>query len=966
MKHSRQTRQLSTSLANHSGRIRLLVGAGVLLLLLIATTIFFAPRLLISSSIKQKIQATVSAETGIRLDYQAIDLCYFPRPGIELQGASLTLPKQAQGTIANLRISPKLLPLLTGNLQLSALELDTLQLILVLPDANAEKIPAPPLTPTTLQENLTKAIGTVAPMLSDLTINITNAQLTIARSKQNQVTMAGLNLQGEITATDPNAAEITLKTRMDELKIFRHNHQEIIKDVSLSGDAQISADTISVALNQLTLGQPHLELTGEFILAPTEPHLMLNLSGSNIDVTAGRTTALALAGDTSPIKEIFDYLRGGRVLQIRFTSRGNRLSELGKLDNILVKGRLQDGKIFVPEVKLELSQVTGDVLIEQGVLQGTGISTRLKNTTGRNGSLQIGLAKANDLFVLELGLHADLAEIYPWLASLEGLHDRLQKVQQVNGRIDMSSLKFRGTLNKPSAWEITSTGTLHKLSIETELFPDTITIASGEFAMNPQRLSFKKLNIASLDAIFTWSGTVRGLPQQLDHLDLSLDGRMGARSYKWLATRLKLPERYTIHTPFSIRGSQIAWQPDSTTSFKGSIEIDKGPTITANIDYSPDRLQLHQLTVKDQYSDATLVSDAIKGQREYELIGSLQYESLQTLFINTAFDSGRLAGELTVSVPPLGKTGITVKGQLTGDNLPLLLPSGDQVDIDHVILQGDGPKIKVDIARLTWEDLSWAPVNAAVSFKNNGAEIKIIDAELCGISSPGTISMTGDSLSVDMALTGQNLDVATSYNCLTNGAIKMTGSLDFSCKINSTGQMDRLINGMQGPLRMTFSNGVIQQDKILSRVLEVLNVTEIIKGRLPNLTSNGFAYKTMTVQGRFRNGKLTIDNYYMDGETLDLLGKGEINLDKRTVNMQLLAAPFQTVDSIVKHVPGVNYLLAGSLVSIPVSVSGDLTDPRVRVLSTSAVNSSLLDLAKRTRKSPVKLLDALNPWSKKN
>ena len=51
------------------------------------------------------------------------------------------------------------------------------------------------------------------------------------------------------------------------------------------------------------------------------------------------------------------------------------------------------------------------------------------------------------------------------------------------------------------------------------------------------------------------------------------------------------------------------------------------------------------------------------------------------------------------------------------------------------------------------------------------------------------------------------------------------------------GQLDELINALHGPLEMTFNNGLIEQDKLLSRTLEVLNVTEIVKGRLPNLTS---------------------------------------------------------------------------------------------------------------------------------
>ena len=145
----------------------------------------------------------------------------------------------------------------------------------------------------------------------------------------------------------------------------------------------------------------------------------------------------------------------------------------------------------------------------------------------------------------------------------------------------------------------------------------------------------------------------------------------------------------------------------------------------------------------------------------------------------------------------------------------------------------------------------------------------------------------------------------------------------------------------------------------------MINVTEIVKGRLPDLRSTGFAYKTMTLQSEFQDGKLIIHKYYMDGETLDLVGYGEIRLDDGIVNGQFLAAPFKTVDTVVKFMPGVNYLLAGSLVAIPISIDGDLDDPKVRVMSASAVGASLYNLAERTITSPFKLIEKINPWGKR-
>lgn len=966
MSRNEQNQQKSTFFTNHPGRIWLLGGI-VVVLLLATTAVLLAPRLLTSSSIKQKIQAVVLQKTGGELDYRAIDLCYLPHLGLELQGVSLVFPEQLQGRIAYLRILPKLLPLLRGNVQLSALRLDTPELTVELPANKADVPAAQPLTLSVLQEKIKSARMTVGPMLSGLKAVINDGQLVLKLGKDDRISIAELDLQVDISATNPGAAQTKLFLSIGELNILHHQQQQTITDISLHTSAEMSGDTVHAKLDQLSLGQPHVALSGELSCNRTKPNCTLELTGQDIDIAAVRKTALALAGGATPSKEIFNYLRSGRVAQISFFSQAEQFSGLGQFANILINGQLQDGSVAVPQIKLELSELTGDVRIDKGVLQGSKLSARLKNSTVKDASLQLGLTKDSDVFQLELALHAELAEIYPWLASLDGLQDPLQKITAVSGQMDLAELKLQGALHKPSAWNITSSGTLQKLAIKTELFPDTIDIADGAFTMDGGQLSFTKLKAASQDTALTLSGSVKGFPQQLQRLDLGLDGHMGKQSFTWLATQLRLPESYTIQAPFTISDGKISWQADShsSASFSGSVSLDKGPVINAGVTYSKDRLQIHQLRIKDQYSDATIVYDLVGAQREGTFSGKLQHETLQALFVDTPLAGGQLEGDLAFSLPSTKQTAVNIKGQLTGDKLPIVLASGDQADIDHITLQGNGPELKVDITGLTWEKLTWAPVKGAVFFTPDSTEIKIIEAGLCGIDSPGTITTTGDKVSVTLSLTGQGLNVVDSYTCLTNGEVKMTGKLDFSSRIKATGQADRLAKGIEGPLHMTFSNGVIEQDKMITRILEVLNVTEIIKNRLPNLATKGLAYNSMTIDGRFHNGLLSIDKYHMDGETLNLVGEGEINLLKRTIDMQLFASPLQTIDSIVKKIPGINYLLDGSLVSIPISISGELTNPKVRVLSVSAVSSSLFNLAKRTIKSPFKLLDALNPWSEK-
>ncbi len=1021
-------------------RIRLF-GSIATILLLLAGAILVVPRFIDFASIKEKLQAVVFQQTGGQLDYKEIGFTCIPRLSIELRQVTMVMPDLAEGRVAALRISPRFLRLLRGDIRLARLDLDTPQLILNLPEQKTQGTPTPSFASKGLEKSLAPAI---APVIAGLEIQVNNGKLTIAQAKEKLAEIAGLDL---------------------------------------SCSVRMAGDRVTAKIDSLTLKEPALTLTGELTLAPTTPAITLNLTGTNIDIDATRKTALSLAGNATPIKEIFDYLRGGKVPLITFTSHGENPSQLGDMNNILIKGQLQGGKVSIPAIKIDLTEVAGEVVITNGVLQGSGLSAHLYKSTAKDSSLKIGLTKESNLFKLDLMLSADLGEtqallkrllpvstftaeldkitnlqgtahgklslgdslssinskievselsltadyqglplpitltngqvafskerltlgklngslghsqftdlscqflseedlsldlsagrfeldmeeLHPWLASRQELPETLHTVKQVTGRVVLSAFTLKGEVGRPSEWQFKSTGTVQNLAVELESFPDIIRMASGGFTVDTQQLNFEKLQTTNQDAALVLSGIMKGLPGRVERIELGLDGSMGPQSVEWLLGKLKAPTSYAIHAPLSISKAQVSWQPDGSASFKGLAQIEKGPAITAEVDSRPGELQVKQLQIKDQYSDATMAFDLNKDQHHLRFTGKLQHETLQSLFVDGRFASGQVAGDFTVTVPRTAPAEVIATGQLTGENLPVFLSPGDTVNIARITLQADGPKVTVDINKLTRKNLTFDPVAGTVSFDGDGANVRLDKAELCGINSLGVFSFAGDEFSLGMTLAGKGLDVATSYTCLTEGRVKATGRLDFSSKITSKGKMNQLVKGLQGPLQMTLSNGFIEEDKLLSRILEVLNFTEIVKGRLPDLGATGLAYTTITLQGKFQDGKLLIDRFFMDGETLGLLGTGVIRLEDETLDIELLAAPFKTVDTIVKYIPGVNYLLGGSLISIPVSITGTLDNPEVTVLSPSAIGSSLYNLAERTIKSPFKLIETINPWGK--
>ena len=64
---------------------------------------------------------------------------------------------------------------------------------------------------------------------------------------------------------------------------------------------------------------------------------------------------------------------------------------------------------------------------------------------------------------------------------------------------------------------------------------------------------------------------------------------------------------------------------------------------------------------------------------------------------------------------------------------------------------------------------------------------------------------------------------------------------------------------------------------------------------------------------------------------------------------------------VVSKIPVVNYILQGTLVSMPVAVSGRINEPDVQLLPAADVGEGVLGILKRTLKAPVKIVEPVLP-----
>jgi hypothetical protein len=263
-----------------------------------------------------------------------------------------------------------------------------------------------------------------------------------------------------------------------------------------------------------------------------------------------------------------------------------------------------------------------------------------------------------------------------------------------------------------------------------------------------------------------------------------------------------------------------------------------------------------------------------------------------------------------------------------------------------------------------FKELKWQPLNADISVSGEKIDVTITEAGLCGIASPGSFSINPQKISMDFNLSAQNADLKSATACLFGTGGHLSGSYDMSSKFAGEGKSDELIESINGDLQFSAGEGRIYKGGILAKIFAFLNFTEIFRGNLPDLVQEGFAYKSIEATSTIQGSTLHIDKTVIDGSSMTIVGKGDVDLFTSHMDLEILLAPLKTVDFFIKNAPGVRSIFGESLISIPVKVTGDYSNPEVNISPASGVSSSLLNIMKNTLKTPFNIIKPLIPGKK--
>ncbi len=173
---------------------------------------------------------------------------------------------------------------------------------------------------------------------------------------------------------------------------------------------------------------------------------------------------------------------------------------------------------------------------------------------------------------------------------------------------------------------------------------------------------------------------------------------------------------------------------------------------------------------------------------------------------------------------------------------------------------------------------------------------------------------------------------------------------------------EQFVETISGGIHLRTDEGTLYRFPILSKIFSLLNVTQILSFRLPDMSSEGMPFNRLEGNLRLDNGVLRTEDLFMDSEAMNLSLIGEVKLGAKEVDALLGVKPLKTVDKIVTNIPLAGWILAGeekALVTAHFELKGPLSAPEVTAVPITSVSEKVVGILRRILGLPGKIITDL-------
>ena len=970
-------------------------------------------RLIDTPAAKAEIQARLSAALGGRIEWQSLELRVLPRPHGELRGVRIEIPGAVSARADDLDVYLQLWPLLLGRAEIASVSLSRPQLRLhpaASEQGNAEfdSVTAYRAAMAPVAEALRKfapdtvfAVKDAALEIESSSVRLHNLNLTARSARE--------SLELELDTASNYWKQLRFEARVAyadlsgvaKLKIAELKPLKDLPPATLAAQMRTDAKTAIECDFETALGALLPQAKGR-LRQPAGKAAELHARLERIDLPQ----AIALAQRHMSGLDSIESLEGRLSVNIR--------ASLAKQWHAQVEATASDASVKLAQLPWKLSVQGAQIAASEKELHISGLSGALGESSFSQVAARLDLGKPLRLTAGSGRATLKLEQWLPWLRQ----QAPIEEVAQLSGDVDVTLNRMALRFDRPAAVDFDALAVPRLVSVGLKSLPAAAAISGGSMRVDASQVRLDKVEVAMLDARTVVSGTVAMKGPSVE-LALA-EGTLGEKIVQWALARGEVPARFEPRTPLRFAAKRIAWAPNAPLQADASVDFEGGPSVAVVLAWQPGKLDLRRLAIKDARSDAVLSASTGGALLQASFSGTLDGATIASTLRLPQGESGVARGKLRLDFDRQRPRRSRVQGTVRVDALDLTWLAGAKVLVKSIDFNAEDPNLRIAEAHLEWEDqpikLSglvrrtdegpvidarlestgviverllpkektagtsqpgesklWplpitgrvevragfvqyqhhkiAPLEGNLILERQRARLQLRQARLCGISFPLAGEAAPDGYAVSTQITMQNEPMDQAMRCLTGNAMDITGSADLRADLSSHGKVEDLIRNLTGTAQAELRKGRVKKFALIGNILSLRDIAS-----LGGMKEDGFAYRSMSANGHFQGGEFLLEESFFDSDAARLAATGKIDLLGANSRLDVLVGLLTTVDRVAGAIPLIGDVFGGTLTGLPVSVSGDIRDPRVVPLGPRAVSDRLLGIFERTLKLPGKLV----------
>ncbi len=273
--------------------------------------------------------------------------------------------------------------------------------------------------------------------------------------------------------------------------------------------------------------------------------------------------------------------------------------------------------------------------------------------------------------------------------------------------------------------------------------------------------------------------------------------------------------------------------------------------------------------------------------------------------------------------------------------------------------------VRLNADNFTFAGFSSNPFQGTASLSSQGIRGEIQRGDVCGISTAGTVDVTGEEISLNVSLSVTDGELGSTSLCLTENKLAVNGNYSLKAQVAGRGLPENIAQSLRGEFEFRAQDGQFApsptEDNPLEATFDYLNETGDFKMAFPDLDKESFPFRLISSRGKVEGTTLVNDELIMQSSPFTVTAHGKIDVEHKQIDERGLVSVLLPGDSVIKRIPIIGSIIGGSIFGIPVRITGSLEHPDVTYLSPQDVGAELLSIPVRIFGLPLEAIRLFTP-----